>query len=81
MAPAVEQARYTGPQAELAIGAREREQEQRGIDEAIARWDYEQNLPARSLTEYLDRIQGTYGNVISNLASGAASQMGVKTGK
>jgi len=43
------------------VGSQERAFEQAMLDEQIARWNYEQNLPFTNLAQYQNLIQGNYG--------------------
>lgn len=43
------------------VGSQERAFQQALLDEQIARWNYEQNLPFTNLAQYQNLIQGNYG--------------------
>lgn len=47
------------------VGAAYDQQQQNLIDADIARWNYNQNLPANKLNQYLGQISGSYGGTSS----------------
>lgn len=46
-----------------AVGGQQRTMEQANIDDAIKKWNYEQNLPYQKLQEYANMIKGPFGGV------------------
>jgi hypothetical protein len=49
-----------------AVGGQQRTMEQANIDDAIKKWNYEQNLPYQKLQEYANMIKGPFGGVSSS---------------
>lgn len=60
-APQAAQSDYNDLKALAGVGEAREGQEQSGIDEAIARHNYNIEIPNRALAEYLSLVQGNYG--------------------
>lgn len=60
-APQLAQADYNDIRALAGVGAQREGQTQSGIDEAIARHDFEQQDPRQRLRDYMALVQGNYG--------------------
>ena len=70
IAPAVQQLQTAPMQLQSAVGEAYRNYEQSLINDAIARWNFEQNLPYEKLAQYATAVNGGYGGtstVQSNL--------------
>ena len=61
LAPQFAAADYIDPQMLGAVGAAREGQTQQGINEAMARHDFNSNLPQNKLANYMQMIQGNYG--------------------
>ncbi len=61
LAPSTYQAMLAGPQATYAAGTTLQANDQKIIDDLVARWNYEQTLPYQKLSQYLGQISGNYG--------------------
>lgn len=72
MMPSLQQASFLPGAAQSAVGAQQREMEQAKINEQIARYNYEQNLPFQNLTEY--------GNIIGKPFGGTSTSSVQATG-
>lgn len=59
--PNISSAAYTPGSVLGAVGGQERAMEQSKIDEAIARYAFEQNIPYQKLAEFANLISGQYG--------------------
>jgi hypothetical protein len=54
------------------VGADRRAMQQALIDDALARWEWEQALPAAKLSQYAGAIQGSYGGQGTSTSTGTA---------
>lgn len=61
LAPSLQQSAYTPGMILSGVGEKERSLEQSRIDEAVARHQYEQNLPYQKLMEYANLIKNPFG--------------------
>jgi hypothetical protein len=55
-----------------AVGETRRGMEQQLIDDAMAKWNYEQNLAAAKLAQYVSAVQGNYGGQSNSTTSGGS---------
>lgn len=89
-APAYAQADYMDAANLLDVGGQREAIDQQGIDEAMNRYNYEQEAPRNSLADYMGLIQGNYGGTSTStsrnpnykssssaLLGGAASGIGL----
>lgn len=72
-APGMVQAGYIEPNMLAGIGQQQQQQTQREIDDDVARWNFEQNLPYEKLNAFLNAVQGNYGQ--SGTSTGTQTQM------
>jgi len=70
MAPQLAQAGYSDLNQLAKVGALRQQQDQRGIDEAMARHQFQQNAPKQQLRDYLQMIQGNYGGEQTQTTTG-----------
>jgi hypothetical protein len=61
MAPQLAQADYLDPSMLAMVGAQRESIAQKPIDEAIGRWQYDQNLPYAKLSDYMSVVKGVPG--------------------
>lgn len=61
LAPSVQQMGYVAPEMLSAVGGQERAMEQAKLNEQIARFQYEQNLPYIKLAEYANLVRSPLG--------------------
>lgn len=54
------------------VGGDRRAMEQALIDDAMARWEWEQSLPSAKLAQYQGAVQGTYGGAGTSTSTGEA---------
>lgn len=59
--PQMQQAAFAPSTTLDAVGQQRQQQRQNAINDAIARWNYEQTLPQQKLSQYQNIIQGQYG--------------------
>jgi len=52
------------------VGQQQREMNQAMMDDAVARWEFEQGLPASKLAQYSSGVQGNYGGSSSSTTEG-----------
>lgn len=70
VAPSV-QGMLTAPAQTLdAVGQQKQGYEQQAINDAIDKWNWEQNLPAAKLSQYQNLVQGNYGGTSSGMSTG-----------
>jgi hypothetical protein len=74
MNPQVMQAGMLPGQLLAGVGADQRALEQAKLDDAVARWEWEQSLPATRLAQYMSMVQGNYGGQSSSTTSGQTPQ-------
>lgn len=60
LAPSLDAARYADANALLGVGAAQQGQTQAEIQAAMDKYNYEQNLPATQLNQYIAQITGAY---------------------
>lgn len=60
-APGMVQAGYIEPSILAGVGKEQQGQTQQEINDRIARWNFEQQLPYNKLQTYLGQVQGNYG--------------------
>lgn len=58
-----------------AVGQQQEQYTQNLINEAINRWNFEQNLPAQKLAQYQALVQGGYGGTSSSTSSATPGQV------
>ena len=78
MAPGIAQAGYMDANALANVGRQREAFSQQGLDENIARHNYEQNLQANKLAQFMNLIQGQYGG--ESLSTSTGPKMGGNTG-
>jgi hypothetical protein len=57
-----------------SVGAQNQAMQQAQIDDAVARWNYEQALPQARLEDYANMVRGTYGGSSSSTTEGDTGQ-------
>jgi hypothetical protein len=67
-APNLAQQDYVDLERLAAVGLAKDQQAQAALDDAVARYNYQQNLPRQKLAEYLALIQGNYGGSTSTVS-------------
>ncbi len=60
-APGMTQAGYIEPGILTSIGQQQQGQNQNELNDEVARWNYDQNLPYEKLARLLGAVQGSYG--------------------
>jgi hypothetical protein len=70
LAPTAQQMQLAPSGVLGAVGDQTRLQQQDFINEAIKRWNYEQQAPAQSLSQYQNLVQGNFGGLMSGTAQG-----------
>lgn len=73
MAPGMVQAGYLEPSILSGIGAQQQQQNQNELNDQVARWNYNQQLPYNKLNSYLGAVSGNYGQ--SGTVEGKQTQM------
>lgn len=58
------------------VGQQQREMSQAMMDDAVARWEFEQGLPSSKLAQYSSAIQGSYGGSSTSETSGETGGAG-----
>ena len=61
LAPTVQPSLYAPFDAMYAAGAAQQTQDQQAINDAVARWNFEQELPFNRLNQYIGQVTGNYG--------------------
>ena len=74
MAPGIAQAGYMDPAMLGQVGQQREAFSQQGLNEQIARHNYEQNLQANKLAQFMNLIQGQYGG--ESLSTTTGPRMG-----
>lgn len=80
MNPSLVQAGAVPMQMLAGVGTQQREMNQALIDDAQARWNYQQGLPAQKLSDYSSMVQGQYGGASSSQTTGEMAGQGTSTG-
>jgi hypothetical protein len=71
LAPGVQQMGTTPGQALDAVGQQKQQYEQQTIQEAIDRWNFEQNAPGQKLAQYQSAVSGGFGGGSATTAPSA----------
>jgi hypothetical protein len=61
LAPATDAAAYAPYDRQLAAGGAHQQWQQQAINDAVARWNFGQELPYQKLNQYLGAVSGNYG--------------------
>lgn len=61
LAPQTDAAAYAPYDRQLAAGGAHQQWQQRAIDEAVQRWNFQQELPYQRLNNYIGAVTGNYG--------------------
>lgn len=80
LAQSLAQGDYNDLDRLLQAGGIMQGQDQRGIDEAVNRWNFDQNAPNDALMRYLAAISGNYGGTSTTTTSGGGSGSGLLGG-
>lgn len=79
-APSTMMAQQIPGQVLSGVGAQERAFSQALLDEEVAKWNFEQNLPFTKLAQYQNLVQGNYGGTSTAnqmlMSQGSGSQLG-----
>ena len=76
MAPQYAQSEYADLQRLMGVGGEREAEQQKAIDEAMARHDYSANAPNDALARYLGMVQGNYGQQGSQTQTGFKANRG-----
>lgn len=75
LAPQIDQARYAPADAYLQAGAQEEQKSGQYLQDAISRFNYDQNLPTQKLNDYLAQVAGmNYGQAGTNITNASYQQ-------
>jgi hypothetical protein len=74
MAPMFAANDYTDLGALEAIGQQRQQLGQRELDDAVTRWDYNQQLPYNKLGQFLNNIGGNYGGTVFGTSKAPSNQ-------
>lgn len=80
-APSVINASYVPASQMLTAGQIDQNQAQQQLADAVARWNFGQNIDAQKLAQYMTAINGNYGSIFSTTGANSGSSYGVGGGK